>query len=177
MRRITRTFFAAALLSLPALIPVAAFAETTTEYVTGAEYATGTCGVGTYSGSFAGVGSASLGGSVNATFDTTICWIPGQHGTRTIIGGSLTLAPSEVTLVGRYVTGSVGPGTITGGYFCKEVFSVTAVLGPATSVPEDATSITGGSVPLGQLTHYGVRTGTSCHAYAASIKGVVALIY
>jgi hypothetical protein len=186
MRRIARTFFAAALLSVSALIPVAALAATTTEYVVGAEYAIGTClggPMGTVSGSsgsFAGVGSASPVGSVNATFDTTICWTPNVGrgtGTRTIIGGNLTLVTGEVTLVGQYVRGLVSRGVISGGYFCTEVFPVTAVLGPAGSVPEDATSITNGSA-VGHLTHYGVRNAPGvCTAYAASINGVAILNY
>jgi hypothetical protein len=185
MPRISRLLFAASLVSLAALLPVAAEASTNlTEYVVGSEYALGSCVSGS-TGSFAGVGSATPGGQANAIFDTTICHTPlgdTTGATATILsGGSFTLHMSSVTLVGQYKSGSVGPGSVSplypgSRYFCHEVFPVTAVLGPATNVPAGATNITSGSVPVANLTHIGVfSAGGGCVAFAAKITGVATL--
>ena len=187
MRLISRLIFAASLLSLSALLPVGVLAagNTLTEYVVGAEYAVGTC-PGGQTGSFAGTGSATLGGSANAVFNTTIC-NTGFTSERTALilpGGNFTLATSSLTLVGQYSGGTVGPGLVTplypgSRYFCKEVFPVSAVLVPvpAASVPEHAANILSGTVPTGALTHIGVYTIGGCRAFAASITGLAILNY
>lgn len=178
MRRGT-LIFAAGLLSLSALMPVTALASTKlTEYVVGAEYAVGTCPGGGDSGSFAGVGSATKGGSPNALFNTTICHTAlTSQGQATILpGGGFQLATSKRRLVGQYAGGTVGPGVITPlGYFCKEEFPVVASLGPI-SPPPGATSIREGTA-VGMLTHVGVLTPGGCRAFAASIAGVATLVY
>jgi hypothetical protein len=187
MRRMSRLIFAAGLLSLSALLPIGALAaghNTLTEYVVGAEYAVGSSACGE-TGSFAGVGSATLGGSPNAAFNTTICHTSLTGGTAQIRpGGGFQIATKNLLLVGQYVDGAVGP---SGGpsplypgsrYFCKEVFPVRAALGPATySVPEHATNILNGTVPAGVLTHIGVYTIGGCRAFAASITGLAILNY
>ena len=178
MRR-TKRMFLAGLLSLSALVPVVALAASTTAYVAGAEYALGTCVSGSVAGetgSFAGYASATPGSAPNAVFNTTICHSPLVGGSASILaGGSFTLVKSDLTLVGQYVRGTVRPGAVSGKYFCKEVFPVTAELGPAGSVPEDATNISSGSA-FGWLTHYGVLTKTrACRAYAATITGQATL--
>src|ERR1700738_615866 len=114
MRR-TRRMFLAGLLGLLALAPVAALAATTTEYVAGVEYALGSC-TGGSTGSFAGYGSLTARGAPNAVFNTTICH-SGFDALRTatiIAGGSFTLVRSDVTLVGKYTGGTVGPGVVHG---------------------------------------------------------------
>ena len=178
MRR-TKRMFLAGLLSLSALVPVVALAATsTTAYVAGAEYALGTCVSGVVAGetgSFAGYASAP-GGAPNAVFNTTICHSPLGGFASILAGGSFTLVKSDLTLVGQYVRGTVRPGAVSGKYFCKEVFQVTAELGPAGSVPEDATNISGG-LAVGSLTHYGVLTNGACRAYAATITGQATLYH
>ena len=178
MRRMTRMFFAASLLSLSALLPVTALASSHQlhEYVNGVEHALGTCSAGD-TGSFAGYGT-TLGGVTNAVFNTTICHTPLVAGSASILaGGSFTLVMSNRTLVGQYVGTSVGPGTVSGNYFCTETFPVVAALGPAGSKPRGATNISSGSA-LGQLTHYGLLTHPGeCHAYAATISGLATLNY
>ena len=189
MRRTARMFFAAGLLSLSALLPVTALARghQLNEYVAGAEYALGTCvsgGVAGDTGSFAGHGSATSGGAPNAVFNTTICHSPLAGGMASIlVGGSFTLVMSNLTLVGQYVGESVGPGKVSGNFFCTEVFPVLAELGPASSKPAYAKNIIRGtgnqrSHAMGQLTHYGVLTQTGeCRAYAATISGQATLNY
>ncbi len=183
MRRVIRLFFAASLLSLFALLPIGALANTDLiEYVVGAEYAVGSCSGG-QTGSFAGYASATVGGPANAVFNTTICHTSLNGGTADIKpGGQFALATSSVTLVGQYISGTVGPGSVTRhGYFCTEVFPVTAELGPATfNVPKGATNIVSGTVPvgMGKLTHVGVSTASGgCRAFAASITGKATLKY
>ena len=185
MRRMARMFFAAGLLSLSALLPATALASghQLNEYVTGAEYALATCSGGS-TGSFAGHGSATSGGAPNAAFNTTICHSPLVGDSASILaGGSFTLVMSKLTLVGQYVGGTVGPGRVSGKYFCTEVFPLHAELGRASSVPEGATNIIRGtgaerSHAVGQLTHYGLLTTTrECRAYAASITGWATLNY
>jgi hypothetical protein len=184
MRRISRLIFAASLVSLSALLPMGALAAgTLTEYVVGAEYAVGSSACGE-TGSFAGVGSATLRGSPNAAFNTTICHTSLAGGTAQILpGGGFQIATKNLLLVGQYEGGTVGP---SGGpsplypgsrYFCKEVFPVSAALGPATTVPEHATNILSGTVPAGALTHIGVYTVGGCRAFAASITGLAILNY
>ena len=155
MRRMSRLFFAASLLSLSALLPMGALAAgTLTENVVGAEYAVGTC-PGGQTGSFAGYGSATPWGPANAAFNTTICHTSLNGGTADINpGGDFELATRSVVLVGQYISGKVGPGSVTRhGYFCTEVFPVTAELGPATfNVPKGATNIASGSSAVGALT-------------------------
>jgi hypothetical protein len=179
MRRVT-LLLAAGLLSLTALLPVTARAQTTLiENVSGAEYWVGTC-LGGQTGSFAGVGSPS------AFFNTTICHTTlTSEGKATILpGGGFQLATSQRLLVGQYApkpgtttNGTVGPGHVTSyGYFCTEVFPVTAYLGPASSKPTGATNIITGTA-YGWLTHVGVTAGPGCNAFAASIKGVATLTY
>jgi hypothetical protein len=185
MRRLTRLIFAASLLSLSALLPTGVLAAgTLTEYVVGAEYAVGTC-PGGQTGSFAGAGSATLGGSANAVFNTTIC-NSGFTPARTALilpGGNFTLATSSLTLVGQYAGGTVGPGVVTplypgSRYFCKEKFPVVAALAPATTVPDGATNVGTGSAAVGVLTHIGVYTPVGeCRAFAAAIAGQATLIY
>jgi hypothetical protein len=185
MRRISRLIFAASLLSLSALLPMGALAAagTLTEYVVGAEYAVGTC-PGGQTGSFAGTGSATLGGSANAAFNTTICHTSLTGGTAQILpGGGFQIATKNLLLVGQYVSGMVGPSRgpsplYPGSrYFCKEVFPVSAALGRATySVPENATNILSGTA-TGALTHIGVYTIGGCRAFAASITGLAILNY
>ena len=176
MRRVT-LLLAAALLGLSALLPVTALAAgSLTEYVAGVEYAAGSpCGVGGTTGSFAGVASATQGGSLNAFFNTTICHSDLSRGSAQILGGSFQLATSQLLLVGRYTGGSVALVSATPGYFCKQVFHVIAHLAPV-SPPSGATSINGGAAD-GLLTHYGVTTSSGCRAYAATITGVANLTY
>lgn len=185
MRR-TKRMFLAGLLSLSALVPVVALAASTTAYVAGAEYALGTCvsgGVAGETGSFAGYASASPGGAPNAVFNTTICHSPLAGGSASILaGGSFTLVMSKKTLVGQYVSGKVGPGVVSGNFFCTEVFPVHAELGPVSNPPVGATSIKLGSPGKtshadGQLTHFGVLSTSGCHAYAATITGQATLNY
>ena len=180
MRRMARMFFAAGLLSLSALLPVTALASghQLNEYVAGTEYALGACTTGT-TGSFAGYGSATLGGAPNAVFNTTICHsaFTGLRMATILAGGSFTIAKTDVTLVGRYTGGMVGPGVVHGSFFCTETFRVVATLGPARSKPEGAKNISSGSA-FGQLTHYGLLTRTGeCNAYAATIAGDATLNY
>ncbi len=183
MRRISRRFVAASLFSLIALLPMTAQAigSSVTEYVVGTEYAVGSCpNGGGDSGSFAGYGSATLGGQANAVFNTTICHGPLGDTTGAVAtinsGGSFTLVTSTVALAGSYTSGQVGPGTVYRGFFlCKEVFPVVAFLGPATSPPAGFTSIAGGSAK-GTLTHIGFNTaGGGCQPFAAAITGMATL--
>lgn len=184
MPRMSRLFLAATLSTLAALLPVTAFASTPPliENVVGAQLPIfGPCSGGTTS-TFAGYGTTS--GQLNAAFSTTIC-----HEALTpappplppwpvhILGGSFILAMSSLTLVGRYTGGTVEKGVVTGNYFCKEVFHVTAGLGPPTSSVPHTTSIAAGSSADGFLTHYGVREGSGCHAKAATITGIATLYY
>jgi hypothetical protein len=169
-------FFAAGLLSLSALLPVTTLAAggQLHEYVNGAEFALGTCSGGS-TGSFAGYGT-TLAGAPNAVFNTTICH-SGFTAARTaaiLPGGSFTLVMTSVTLVGRYTDGIVGPGVVHGNYFCTETFPVTAGLGLGNG-PGEALIRSGSAV--GQLTHYGVRNGAACNAYAATITGLATLNY
>jgi hypothetical protein len=171
-----RLFFAAGLLSLSALLPATALASgQVIEYVAGAEYALGTCSGGS-TGSFAGYGSLTAGGAPNAVFNTTICHSAFSAARTAAIlpGGSFTLVMTSVTLVGRYTDGIVGPGVVHGNYFCTETFPVTAGLGLGNG-PGEALIRRGSAV--GHLTHYGVRNGAACNAYAATITGVATLNY
>jgi|ERR1700674_2017454 len=183
MRRVSRLIFASILLSMSALVPMAALASSTlTEYVVGTEYALGSCSGG-QTGSFAGYGSATLGGRANAAFNTTICHSPLTGGTASILpGGNFELATDSVTIVWQYTGGKVGPGVVSrlypaSNYFCEEVFPVTAAVGPATSVPDDAINLVSGTAE-GKLTHFGVSTaGGGCRPFAASITGKAMLVY
>lgn len=183
MRQIRRLLLATGMASL-ALLPSAVLASSLTEYVTGSEYAVGTCSLG-QTGSFAGYGSATPGGRGNAIFATTICHSPLGNTSGSIEpGGSFALYLGSITLVGAYTGGSVGPGVVSplfkgSTYFCKEAFPVTALLGPATNVPAGATNITStGSGATGTLTHIGVFTaGGGCYALVATITGVATLTY
>ncbi len=182
MGHVRRLLLAMSLADL-ALLPVAVQAGSLTEYVTGLEYAVGTC-LGGQTGSFAGYGSGSIGGQSNAFLSTTICHtsLANTAGATATIspGGTFTLYMRSITLVGQYTSGTVGPGIVSPLYsgstsFCKEVYPVAAGLGPAANVPVGATSISGGTAS-GTLTHLGLFTaGGGCSAFAAMIAGVATL--
>jgi hypothetical protein len=174
MPRMSRLFLAAALSTLAALLPVTAFAGDLTASIVGAEYAFGhLCIGGTKTGttvgttaSFAGVGSVPAGGRANAVFNTTIC----HTDTDILAGGSFQLATRQRTLVGKYnySSGALVPYLPTfypGSSLCTQVFGVSATFVPVGS----------GAHAEGLLTHYGVREGSGCHAYAATIKGTATL--
>ncbi len=169
MPRLNRLFAAAALSTLAALLPVTAFANSLTVSVFGAQYAVGEpCTDGKTSGtisSFAGFGRVIPGGQA-AVFQTTICHTQITHDGAQILGGSFVLTTGSQMLVGQYVRGLVEPGVITGRHFCKEVFPVSAMFAPVGS----------GAGAKGWLTHYGVRDGTECHAYAATIAGTAQFV-
>jgi hypothetical protein len=182
MPRMSRLFLAAALSTLAALLPVTAFASTSPLIVAvvGAQYAFGVgvppCTAST-SSSFAGYARP------NGVFSTTICHGSLASGGVAAIndGGIFQLVTSRRILVGRYKSGSVGPGVPShlypGSTLCKEVFGVTADLGPAGTVPAGATNIKDRSSASGTLTHFGVFDGPACTAKAATITGIATLYY
>jgi len=87
---------------------------------------------------------------------TTLDKTPGH--TTTITGGSFSIFP----LGGSAVTGTIDhgqlvAGQVAGSFFCTQSFAVSGFL-------------VNGSFG-GLLTHYGIRSGTSCNAFSASFTG------
>lgn len=184
MRRISRLVLLTVMVGLLALLPVNVLAAGVVgEYVLGLEYAVGACPGGD-SGSFAGIGSATLGGPPNAVFNTTICHAAfAADRTASILpGGTFTLAIGPVKLAGEYRGGRVGPGVVAPLYpgstlLCKEEFPVGAALGPTANPPQGFTNIKDG-IAAGTLTHIGLFVaGGACQPFAAAITGGTVISY
>lgn len=173
MQRLIRLVLVAGLVSSVALLPIAARANTQTLTVSlfGIEYSVGVASCGE-TGSFAGLGKTSSGQGV--AFNTTICHGPlgDTNGASASInpGGSFVVYTSSTTLVGKYVSGNIGPGHISPLYassvFCREDFPVSNVL------------LTNGTA-YGVLTHIGFFSGggSMCTPFAASISAHATLNY
>ena len=79
-------------------------------------------------------------------------------GTTSITGGAFSISPLGVpTVTGIITSGQLQAGPVVGSFFCTQGFTLGGFL-------------TSGSFS-GVLTHFGIRTGTSCNAFFATFTG------
>jgi hypothetical protein len=89
-----------------------------------------------------------------------------QHGTLNktpggitqITGGAFSISPFGASVITGIITsGQLQAGTVVGSLFCTQSFAIGG-------------SLTNGSFS-GVLTHFGIRSGTSCDAFSATFTG------